>query len=76
VQIQNILKNVEGVAFVYLEKKDVVRHRLVKDIINAYEEFSVKTNGIGNSVNSGKTEVNGNSEKDELNGNNNDENGK
>jgi len=48
VQIQNILKNVEGVAFVYLEKKDVVRHRLVKDIINAYEEFSVKTTGNGN----------------------------
>lgn len=83
VQIQNILKNVDGVSFVYLEKKDVVRHRLVKDIINAYEEFSVKTNGIGNSESSVKTEVNGNSEKDELaskkdefNGNNNDENGK
>ena len=45
VQIQNILQNVDGVAFVYLDKKDVVRHRLVKDIINAYEEFSVKTNG-------------------------------
>ena len=45
VQIQNILQNVEGVAFVYLGKKDVVRHRLVKDIINAYEEFSTKANG-------------------------------
>lgn len=43
VQIQNILKNIDGVAFIYLEKKDVVRHRLVKDIINAYEEFSTKT---------------------------------
>jgi phosphate starvation-inducible PhoH-like protein len=42
VQIQDILKNVDGVAFVYLEKKDVVRHRLVKDIINAYEIFSTK----------------------------------
>jgi len=51
VQIQNILKNVEGVAFVYLEKKDVVRHRLVKDIINAYEEFSVKN---GNGIDPGK----------------------
>jgi len=45
VQIQNILQNVEGVAFVYLGKKDVVRHRLVKDIINAYEEYSTKGNG-------------------------------
>lgn len=42
VQIQNILQNVEGVSFVYLEKKDVVRHKLVKDIIHAYEEFNVK----------------------------------
>lgn len=42
VQIQDILKNVDGVAFVYLEKRDVVRHKLVKDIIHAYEEFTVK----------------------------------
>jgi phosphate starvation-inducible PhoH-like protein len=45
VQIQSILQQVDGIAFVYLEKKDVVRHRRVKDIINAYEEYSVKTNG-------------------------------
>ncbi|RPI16587.1 MAG: PhoH family protein [Ignavibacteriae bacterium] len=44
VQIQKILQHVDGVEFVYLEKKDVVRHRLVKDIINAYEEFSVENN--------------------------------
>ena len=40
VQIQEILNHVDGIEFVYLEKKDVVRHRLVKDIINAYETFS------------------------------------
>lgn len=39
VQIQEILQHVEGVGFVYFEKGDVVRHRLVKDIINAYEKF-------------------------------------
>ncbi|MGE5399905.1 MAG: PhoH family protein [Ignavibacteriales bacterium] len=39
VQIQDILHNVEGVGFVYFEKGDVVRHKLVKDIINAYEKF-------------------------------------
>jgi phosphate starvation-inducible protein PhoH and related proteins len=44
VQIQKILHHVEGVEFMYLEKKDVVRHRLVKDIINAYEEFSAENN--------------------------------
>lgn len=39
VQIQDILKGVEGVGFVYFEKGDVVRHKLVKDIIDAYEKF-------------------------------------
>ena len=39
VQIQEILKNVDDIAFLYFEKSDVVRHKLVKDIINAYEKF-------------------------------------
>ncbi|MBK6772880.1 MAG: PhoH family protein [Ignavibacteria bacterium] len=39
VQIQEILKNVEDISFLYFEKSDVVRHKLVKDIINAYEKF-------------------------------------
>lgn len=38
VQVKDILKNVEGVGFVYFDKADVVRHKLVKDIINAYEQ--------------------------------------
>jgi phosphate starvation-inducible PhoH-like protein len=33
----NILKGVEGIAFVELDASDVVRHRLVQDIIEAYE---------------------------------------
>ncbi len=40
VQVQNILRGVEGVEFMYLDKKDVVRHRLVKNIIDAYEKYS------------------------------------
>ena len=59
VQIQNILQKVDGVAFVYLEKKDVVRHKLVKDIIHAYEEFSVKS-----TVESKKDDFNGNSQNE------------
>ena len=39
VQIQEILKNVQDISFLYFEKSDVVRHKLVKDIINAYEKF-------------------------------------
>lgn len=38
VSISKILRKIEGIDFVYLEKKDVVRHRLVKEIIRAYED--------------------------------------
>ena len=44
VQIQGVLKDVEGIAFVYFDRNDVVRHRLVKDIIDAYDKFH---NGAG-----------------------------
>lgn len=37
VEIQNILKNIEGIKFCYLSEKDVVRHKLVQDVIKAYE---------------------------------------
>jgi phosphate starvation-inducible PhoH-like protein len=40
VQIQKILKGIEGIAFVYFKKTDVVRHKLVKEIINAYEKYN------------------------------------
>jgi len=39
VEIQTILSNVEGINFVYFDKTDVVRHRLVSDVIKAYEEY-------------------------------------
>lgn len=38
-EAKEILSNVDGVEFIYFEKTDVVRHRLVKDIIEAYEKF-------------------------------------
>ena len=40
--VQHILKNIEGIAFVYLDKRDVVRHPLVKKIIEAYEKSEGK----------------------------------
>lgn len=39
VQIQQILKNIDGIDFVYLTEKDVVRHHLVRKIIKAYESY-------------------------------------
>ncbi|MFA5012589.1 MAG: PhoH family protein [Ignavibacteria bacterium] len=47
IQVEKILKGIDGVDFVYFEKSDVVRHRLVKEIINAYEKFV----GNGSDVN-------------------------
>jgi len=40
VEIQNILHRVSGIKFVYFSNRDVVRHSLVKKIINAYERHS------------------------------------
>ncbi|MBV6420280.1 MAG: PhoH-like protein [Ignavibacteriaceae bacterium] len=45
IQAKEILSNVEGVAFVYFDKSDVVRHKLVKDIIDAYEKFNNNKSG-------------------------------
>lgn len=36
---QEILKDIDGIAFVYLTDADVVRHPLVKKIIRAYDKF-------------------------------------
>ena len=35
------LKEVKGIAFVHLDDKDVIRHRLVKEIISAYKSIEV-----------------------------------
>jgi phosphate starvation-inducible PhoH-like protein len=43
VQIQEVLRNVEGISFVYFGKDDVVRHRLVKDIVEAYDKYNKAT---------------------------------
>lgn len=45
VQIQEVLKETPGIAFVYLDRNDVVRHKLVKDIIDAYDRYHERSNG-------------------------------
>ncbi|HTR21154.1 MAG TPA: PhoH family protein [Gemmatimonadales bacterium] len=37
-QVERILPGIEGIGFCYLAETDVVRHRLVRDIIRAYAE--------------------------------------
>ena len=36
-EVQKILEGVEGIHFIYFTNKDVVRHKLVQQIIKAYE---------------------------------------
>lgn len=36
-EAQHILQGIDGIKFAYFSEKDVVRHRLVQDIITAYE---------------------------------------
>jgi len=37
-EVKKILKSIEGIEFIYLDETDVVRHDLVRKIIEAYEE--------------------------------------
>ena len=39
VQIQKILAGIKGIEFIYLTEKDVLRHKLVQDIIKAYDRY-------------------------------------
>ncbi|MEW6096188.1 MAG: PhoH family protein [bacterium] len=39
VEVQTILSKIDGINFVYFNKSDVVRHRLVSEVIKAYEEY-------------------------------------
>ncbi len=42
VEVQHVLQGIPGIAFVHLDGKDVVRHPLVKAIIEAYERSEKK----------------------------------
>ena len=39
IQVEKILSGIEGISFIHLDKKDVVRHQLVQDIIEAYDKY-------------------------------------
>ncbi|MGD9348033.1 MAG: PhoH family protein [Desulfobacterales bacterium] len=42
IQAKNILQGIEALKFVFFSKLDVVRHRLVQDIIDAYEQLEAE----------------------------------
>ena len=49
----DVVSGIKGIAFVYFNERDVVRHTLVQQIIKAYENYAVQTvavvNGAGTS---------------------------
>ncbi|MBP7929805.1 MAG: PhoH family protein [Acidimicrobiia bacterium] len=45
VTVQGILTGVEGIQFVHLKRGDVVRHRIVQDIVDAYERHDLADGG-------------------------------
>ena len=47
VEALKIVKNIDGIAMVYFDEKDVVRHKLVQQIVKAYEAYSNGTSPRG-----------------------------
>ena len=43
--LENVLGHIDGIAFARLGGRDVVRHRIVQDIVDAYEEASPEGRG-------------------------------
>jgi len=40
VEAMKVVRDIEGIEFVYFDERDVVRHRLVQQIVKAYEAYS------------------------------------
>jgi phosphate starvation-inducible PhoH-like protein len=43
--VQEILEGISGIGFVRLTSRDVVRHRLVSEIVDAYERYDARQRG-------------------------------
>jgi phosphate starvation-inducible PhoH-like protein len=51
IETKNILQSIKGIEFVFFSKTDVVRHKLVQDIIRAYEELEESKKNNASAVN-------------------------
>ena len=51
IEALHILNNVEGIGIVTLDRRDIVRHKLVTRIVNAYEEFDKNKDKSNESIN-------------------------
>ena len=41
-ELENILKGIDDISFIHLTSRDIVRHRIVQAIVDAYEKQSDK----------------------------------
>jgi phosphate starvation-inducible PhoH-like protein len=48
IESKEILQGIDGIKFVFFSKTDVVRHRLVQDVIKAYEEMEARKQSAKN----------------------------
>jgi phosphate starvation-inducible PhoH-like protein len=48
IEAEKILSGIKGLRIVYFSERDVVRHRLVQDIIKAYDKFEKSRNNLSN----------------------------
>ena len=46
IEVREILQGIAGIEFVYFDERDVVRHRLVQEIIKAYDRHSVSPTNL------------------------------
>ena len=46
IEALHILNNVEGIGIVNLDRRDIVRHKLVTRIVNAYERYDEEVKGV------------------------------
>jgi phosphate starvation-inducible PhoH-like protein len=44
IEAMKVVNDIEGISFIYFDDRDVVRHRLVQQIVKAYEAYT--TNGV------------------------------
>jgi phosphate starvation-inducible PhoH-like protein len=45
VEAMKVVRDIEGIEFVYFDERDVVRHKLVQQIVKAYEAYSTGNGG-------------------------------
>jgi phosphate starvation-inducible PhoH-like protein len=50
IEVQPVLRGVEGIEFVYFDEGDVVRHRLVSAIVRAYDAHDARARDNGNAA--------------------------